>query len=73
MIHQWATKWLVTFNPSKPKLLLQSRKHNRLHHPEINMNQTPIAEVNSPTHLGINYFKRRIIVAEHLSELKSQT
>ena len=28
-IHQSATKWLVTFNPSKTESLLLSRKHNR--------------------------------------------
>ena len=27
-IHQWATKWLVKFNPAKPESVIFSGKHN---------------------------------------------
>ena len=45
-IHQWATKWLVTFNPSKSESVIFSRKRNKPNHPNIFMNQQPIEEVN---------------------------
>ena len=41
-IHQWATKWLVTFNPSKSESVIFSRKRNKPNHPNIFMNQQPI-------------------------------
>ena len=52
-IHQWATKWLVTFNPSKSESVIFSRKRNKPNHPNIVMNQQPIEEVNLHKHLGI--------------------
>ena len=70
-IHQWAIKWIVTFNPSKTESLLLSRKHNSPRHPEITMNQQPIAEVNSHKHLGIT-LNGECSWHEHLSELKSK-
>ena len=70
-IHQWATKWLVTFNPSKSESLLLSRKHNRPRHPEITMNQKLITEVNSHKHLSIT-LNGECWWHEHLSELKSK-
>ena len=54
-IYQWASKWLVTFNPSKYESLLFSRKHNRPHHSPSYMNQQPINEVNLHKHLGITF------------------
>ena len=36
-ISQWATTWLVSFNPSKTEAMLFSRKLNRPHHPPIFM------------------------------------
>ena len=71
MIHQWATKWLVTFNPSKTESLLQSRKQNRPRHPEITMSQQLITEINSHKHLGIT-LNGECSCHEHLSELKSK-
>ena len=70
-IHHWATKWLVTFNPSKTEPLLLSRKHNRPQHSEITMNQQPITEVNFHKHLGIT-LNGECSWHEHLSKLKSK-
>lgn len=53
VIHQWAERWLVKFNPSKSETLLISRKTNRPNHPQLKMNNEPIKEVNSHKHLGI--------------------
>ena len=32
-IHQWATKWLVKFNPANSESVIFSRKHNKPYHP----------------------------------------
>lgn len=52
-IHQWATKWLVTFNPAKSESIVFSRKINKPYHPPLFMNQKQITEVNSHKHLGV--------------------
>ena len=50
-IHTWSTNWLVSFNPQKTETMTISRKINEPHHPDIFMNDTPIAEVPNHTHL----------------------
>ena len=52
-IHQRATNWLVTFNPSKFESIIFSRKRNKSNHPNVVMDQQPIQEVNSHKHLGL--------------------
>ena len=70
-IHQWASKWLVTFNPSKSESLFFSRKHNRPSHPPIYMNQQPINVVNLHKHLGIA-FSSDCKWHDHITELKTK-
>ena len=48
-ISNWASKWLVTFNPSKTETLLFSRKMNRPLHPPVFMQNQQISEVDSPS------------------------
>ena len=36
-LHNWASKCLVTFNPSKSESIIVSRKHNRPINPPLNM------------------------------------
>ena len=43
-LHTWASKWLVTFNPSKSESIIFSRKRNRPIHPPLNMAQQVIAQ-----------------------------
>ena len=52
-ISQWATTWLVSFNPTKTEAMLFSRKLNRPHHPPIFMQNHQITEVDSHKHLGL--------------------
>ncbi|MCG8047724.1 MAG: reverse transcriptase domain-containing protein [Candidatus Thiodiazotropha endolucinida] len=52
-ISNWASTWLVTFNPSKSECLLVSRKVNRPQHPPLFMHDTQIDEVDSHKHLGL--------------------
>ena len=47
MIHQWATLWLVTFNPTKSESIIFSRQLNKPYHPPIFMNNQPIDEVHT--------------------------
>ena len=70
-IHQWATKWLVTFNPSKSESVIFSRKRNKPNHPNIVMNQQPTEEVNSHKHLGI-FLSSDCTWHDHLEYIKSK-
>ena len=54
-IKQWATRWLVSFNPSKTETLLISRKINRPQHPPLFMQDVQIKEVDYHKHLGFNF------------------
>ena len=46
-IDMWASKWLVTFDPSRSESLIFSRKVNKPYHPPIYMNNQQVNEVNS--------------------------
>ena len=70
-IHHWADKWLVTFNPGKSESILLSSKHNKPYHPQVLLNQTQFAEVNSHKHLGIT-FSSDCTWHEHLELVKSK-
>ena len=52
-VHTWANSWLVDFNPRKTESMIISRKRNKPFHPELIMNNTPIAEVITHRHLGL--------------------
>ena len=52
-IWQWATTWLVSFNPTKTEAMLFSRKLDRLHHLPIFMQNHQITEVDSNKDLGL--------------------
>ena len=54
-IKQWATTWLVSFNPSKTETLLISRKVNRPQQPTLFMQDVQIKEVDYHKHLGLNF------------------
>ena len=52
-IHLWASRWLVSFNPSKSESMTLSSKQNKPLHPPLNMAQLNINEVTSHKHLGL--------------------
>ena len=56
-IHTWSTNWLVSFNPQKTETMTISRKITKLHHPDIFMNDTPIAEVPNHKYIGLHISK----------------
>ena len=70
-IHLWATKWLVSFNPSKSKSIIFSRKQIKPFHPPIEMNQQQISEVNSHKHLGL-IFSNDCTWHEYLDYIKTK-
>ncbi|MCG8113032.1 MAG: reverse transcriptase domain-containing protein [Candidatus Thiodiazotropha taylori] len=70
-VHQWATKWLVTFNPAKSESITFTRKRHKPFHPPVLMNQTQINEVGSHKHLGL-IFTSDCTWHEHLEYIKSK-
>ena len=61
-IHNWATRWLVTFNPSKSESLLISMKR-----PDIQ----PISEVNCHKHPGL-LFSSKCTGHDHINHVTSK-
>ena len=57
-IGNWASKWLVTYNPDKTEAMLLSRKINKVVHPTLFLNKVPIQEVISHKHLGLFFSQR---------------
>ena len=70
-LHLWATKWLVSFNPSKSESIIFIRKQIKRFHPPIEMNQKQISEVNSHKHLGL-IFSNDCTWHEHLDYIKTK-
>jgi hypothetical protein len=52
-IHDWATKWLVTFNAQKTETMTISRKINKPDHPPFYMDNNDISTVSEHKHLGL--------------------
>jgi hypothetical protein len=52
-IHDWATKWLVTFNAQKTKTMTMSRKIDTQDHTPLYMDSNDISTVSEHTHLGL--------------------
>ena len=57
-IGNWASKWLVTYNPDKTEAMLLSRKIIKVVHPTLFLNEVPIQEVISHKHLGLFFSQR---------------
>ncbi|MES9994314.1 MAG: reverse transcriptase family protein, partial [Candidatus Thiodiazotropha sp.] len=70
-VHQWASKWLVTFNPTKTESLLFTRKQNRPYHPPVSLNNNVITEVTNHKHLGVT-FSSDCTWHEHLDSVKEK-
>ncbi|MEW8191406.1 MAG: reverse transcriptase family protein [Candidatus Thiodiazotropha endolucinida] len=67
-ISNWASTWLVTFNPSKTETLLISRKLNKPLHPPLFMQNHLISEVDSHKHLGL-YFSNDCTWHQHINHI----
>ena len=70
-VHEWATKWLVTYNPTKSESIIFSRKRNKPLHPPIVMDQKQINEVSSHKHLGV-FLSNDCTWHEHMEYIKSK-
>jgi hypothetical protein len=53
-IHDWATKWLVTFDVQKTETMTISRKINKPNHPPLYMDNKDISTVSEHKHLYSN-------------------
>ena len=56
-ISQWASTWLVTFNPSNCVAFLISRRRIKRNHPPLFMENVQLDEVDFHKHLGL-YFSQ---------------
>ena len=68
----WASRWLVSFNPSKSESMTLSRKQNKPLHPPLNMAQLNINEVTSHKHLGL-IFSNDGSWHEHIDHVKAKS
>ena len=66
IIHRWAERWMVTFNPKKTKSMIVSRKLDPDHHPWLHMAGNVIKIVDSHKHLGLTYSNTGKCVRRHL-------
>ena len=71
-IHLWASRWLVSFNPSKSESVTLSRKQNKSLHPPLNMAQLHINEFTSHKHLGL-IFSDDGSWHEHIDHVKAKS
>ena len=56
LIKQWAFLWRMSFNPDPQKQAVEiifSRKRNKIDHPVILFNDTPVKKVDEHKHLGL--------------------
>ena len=55
LIKQWAHQWRMSFNPDPQKQAVEiifSRKRNKIDHPVVLFNDTPVKKVDEHKHLG---------------------
>ncbi|MEW8542639.1 MAG: reverse transcriptase family protein, partial [Candidatus Thiodiazotropha sp.] len=64
-INQWATEWLVDFNPSKTFTMTISRKTTNVPHPPLFLAGTNIQETDIYKHLGL-HFSNNLSWSEHI-------
>ena len=70
-ITQWASTWLVKFNPAKTESLLISRKVIKPVHTHLYMQNHEIKEVENHKHLGL-YFSNDGTWHTHISYIKEK-
>ena len=54
-LHQWASQWLVTFNPNQTEVITFSAKTKKPYHPPLLFSGIPLKEVSHYTHLGLTF------------------
>lgn len=73
-ISEWSAEWQVTMNSDKTKSLILSTKRTRPFHSPLFLNNDPVKEVSSHTHLGLtlssNMSWRDHILSIHQKALK---
>ena len=54
-ICEWVIQWKKAFNPdlSKQAQIFFSRKTHKISHPEVNFNNSPVAQSTNQKHLGL--------------------
>ena len=70
LIKQWAHQWRMSFNPDPQKQAVEiifSRKRNKIDHPVILFNDTPVKKVDEHKHLGLFLDSNLSFSAQQLS------
>jgi hypothetical protein len=57
-LSRWADQWLVTYNAKKTVSLYITNRSTLVAHPILTLNNTPILEVQSHCHLGVDFESR---------------
>ena len=71
-ISQWASQWLVTFNPNKSESMLISRKQHGHLHPPLYMDNQVITDVQNHKHLGV-FLSNDCTWHTHIDYIKAKT
>ena len=75
VIKQWAHHWRMSFNPDPQKQAVEiifSRKRNKIDHPVILFNGTPVKKVDEHKHLGL-FLNSKLSFAAHIEAAISKS
>ena len=71
-LHIWSSKWLVTFNLAKTEVVTCSNKRSPENHPTLFLNNNPLNEVFSHTHLGL-CFTSHLSWSKHINTVVTRS
>ena len=69
-VSKWAVQWKMTFNPDLTKQAIEvvfSAKKNKLEHPNLSLNDIPVAKKDDTKHLGV-YLDSALNFSKHVRE-----
>ena len=75
LIKQWAHQWRMSFNPDPQKQAVEiifSRKRNKIDHPVILFNDTPVKKVDEHKHLGL-FLDSKLSFSAHIKAAISKS
>ena len=70
-MESWSHRWLVSFNPSKTKSMIISKKRIPLHYPDLNFMGETIENENEHKHLGL-IMRSDLTWSSHINSLATK-